>query len=65
MGSVWGKCPHCGAKVRVGGELTVYHDWPRLTRQVCPGSRQIPRSEHDHRPLWSELADNTGRNDAE
>lgn len=36
-------CPHCGEDVRIEGGLTVTHDWPRPTRQVCPGSGQYPR----------------------
>ena len=46
--------PHCGALVTVNGGLTAYHDWPVLTRQVCPGSEQNPRcAESDARPLWN------------
>jgi hypothetical protein len=50
-----GMCPHCGAVVAVSdGHLTDYHDWPKPTRQVCPGSKQIPRcAESDARPLWN------------
>lgn len=49
-----GMCPHCGEIVALKEGLTKYHDWPRPTRQVCPGSRQIPRNpESDGRPLWN------------
>lgn len=49
-----GMCPHCGTIVRVGGGLTVTHDWPPFTRQVCPGSGENPRcAASDGRPLWN------------
>lgn len=50
-----GMCPHCGAIVQLtDGDLTDYHDWPKPTRQVCPGSKQIYRcAESDARPLWN------------
>lgn len=50
-----GMCPHCGAIVGLSeGGLTTTHDWPKPTRQVCPGSQQNPRcAESDHRPLWN------------
>ena len=47
-------CPHCGALVVMVDNLTPYHDWPKPTRQVCPGSRQNPRyAFSDRRPLWN------------
>lgn len=49
-----GMCPHCGEVVGIKDGLTVYHDWPKPTRQVCPGSKQNPRNpESDGRPLWN------------
>ena len=49
-----GMCPHCGEEVALEDGLTVYHDWPKLTRQICPGSRQNYRcAESDARPLWN------------
>lgn len=49
-----GMCPHCGEDVAVKDSLTAYHDWPKPTRQVCPGSKQHPRcAESDARPLWN------------
>lgn len=50
-----GMCPHCGEEVGLAeGGLTEYHDWPKPTRQVCPGSGQNPRcAESDARPLWN------------
>lgn len=51
-----GMCPHCGEIVRLseGDWLTATHDWPKPTRQVCPGSQQNPRNpESDGRPLWN------------
>lgn len=49
-----GMCPHCGEEVSTKDGLTAYHDWPKPTRQVCPGSRQNPRcAESDGRPLWN------------
>lgn len=49
-----GMCPHCGEIVRVERSLTVYHDWPKPFRQVCPGSLQNPRcAESDGRVLWN------------
>lgn len=49
-------CPHCGTLVDVepDSRLVPYHSWPLPTRQVCPGSKQIPRcAESDGRPLWN------------
>lgn len=49
-----GMCPHCGEILKMTGELTPTHDWPKLMRQVCPGSQQNPRNaESDGRPLWN------------
>lgn len=49
-----GMCPHCGEEVRLRHSLTATHDWPKPTRQVCPGSGQNPRcAESDARPLWN------------
>ena len=49
-----GMCPHCGEEVGVKNGLTPYHDWPKPTRKVCPGSKQVPRNaESDARPLWN------------
>lgn len=49
-----GMCPHCGAIVEVRHSLTVTHDYPPPTRQVCPGSGQNPRcAESDARRLWN------------
>lgn len=49
-----GMCPHCGQTFRSLSTLIPTHDWPPLTRQVCPGSQQIPRcAESDGRPLWN------------
>lgn len=49
-----GMCPHCGDEVTLSGSLTTMHDWPHFTRQMCPGSGQIPRNaESDARPLWN------------
>ena len=45
-------CPHCGAEVPEG-PLTPYHDYPKPFRQVCPGSKQHPRSVYDRRTLWN------------
>ena len=36
-------CPHCGEIVKVRNGLTVTHDWPKPSRQVCPGSGQSSR----------------------
>lgn len=45
-------CPHCGKLVAIKDGLTVYHDWPVPTRQVCPGSKQIARcATSDHRSV--------------
>lgn len=47
-------CPHCGETFEGYHELIPYHDYPKPCRQVCPGSKQIPRcSESDGRPLWN------------
>jgi hypothetical protein len=48
-------CPHCGDLYDVGRDsLVPYHNWPKPLRQVCPGSKQIPRcAESDARPLWN------------
>lgn len=49
-------CPHCGTLVDLDKDsgLVPTHDWPLPTRQVCPGSGQIPRySLSDRRPLWN------------
>lgn len=47
-------CPHCGALLAPEGGLTRAHNYPALTRQVCPGSRQTPRCpESDGRSLWN------------
>lgn len=52
-------CPHCGVVLQVdmsedSDGLTPYHDWPKPLRQLCPGSKQIPRcAESDARLLWS------------
>lgn len=47
-------CPHCGEIVPVKDGLTTNHDYPKPCRQVCPGSKQIPRcAESDCRPLWN------------
>lgn len=51
-----GMCPHCGGIVRIAKttHLTYTHNWPKFTRQVCPGSHQNPRNaESDGRPLWN------------
>ena len=46
-------CPHCGEKMVCDG-LTPVHDWPKHTRQGCPGSQQNPRcAESDGRLLWN------------
>lgn len=46
-------CPHCGELFKMG-ILIPYHDWPKPTGQVCPGSKQNPRNpESDARPLWN------------
>lgn len=46
-------CPHCGGLFEADG-LIPYHDWPKPTRQVCPGSLQNPRyPESDGRLLWN------------
>lgn len=48
-------CPHCGETFDGWPELIPTHDWPKLTRQVCPGSKQIPRnSGSDRRALWKD-----------
>jgi hypothetical protein len=52
------KCPHCGKHFSQEEckPLTPTHNWPKITRQVCPGSQQQPRNaETDHRPLWKDL----------
>jgi hypothetical protein len=37
------RCSHCGKPVNKDADgLTPYHDWPKPTRQVCPGSKQKP-----------------------
>lgn len=47
-------CPHCGELVATSGGLTATHNYPKPTRQVCPGSRQNPRNpESDRRGLWN------------
>lgn len=49
-----GMCPHCGEIVQIKDTLTVYHDWPKPCRAVCPGSKQNPRcAESDGRLLWN------------
>lgn len=55
MSAETGMCPHCGEIVLLDREvLTATHDWPKLTRQVCPGSQQNPRcAKSDARPLWN------------
>lgn len=48
-------CPHCGSTFdRPLSTLIPTHNWPEHTRQVCPGSRQIPRNSiSDRRRLWN------------
>lgn len=52
-------CPHCGA-LFTSRELVYYkliptHDFPKMCRAVCPGSKQNPRnSDSDKRPLWKD-----------
>ena len=54
MADQTGMCPHCGEEVGLWGGLTATHNWPKPTRQVCPGSGQIARcAESDARPLWN------------
>lgn len=51
-----GMCPHCGEEVSLGviDGLTAFHDYPKFTRQVCPGSKQNHRNaKSDARPLWN------------
>lgn len=51
-----GMCPHCGEDVFLGAVtgLTEFHNYPKLSRQVCPGSGQNPRcAESDARLLWN------------
>jgi len=46
-------CPHCG-ELFSPCDLIPTHNWPKPTRQVCPGSGQIPRDPiSDGRPLWN------------
>lgn len=47
-------CPHCGALSPARGSLIPNHNYPPLTRQLCPGSQQNPRHpESDGRQLWN------------
>lgn len=47
-------CPHCGEIVGTADGLTDYHDYPKPTRETCPGSKQVPRNaESDRRVLWN------------
>ena len=51
------KCPHRGREYsdRACRPLIPTHDYPKLARQVCPGSGQQPRNaESDMRPLWKD-----------
>ncbi len=49
-----GMCPYCGTIVTIRNGLTTTHDWPPMTRQVCPGTRENHRNpESDGRPLWN------------
>lgn len=35
------ECIHCGEPLELDGDGSVpYHDWPKPTRQICPGSKQ-------------------------
>lgn len=48
-------CPYCGRRTEPRWGLVRIHT-NHLNEPVdsdCPGSGQIPRSIHDHRPLWS------------
>lgn len=37
------ECPGCGQEMMVNEEgVFPYHDWPRFTRRVCPGSKTRP-----------------------
>lgn len=53
------KCPHCGEifhAPRCRDGLIPTHDFPRLTRRVCPGSGNAPRNAmSDRRPLWKDI----------
>lgn len=49
-----GMCPHCGKIIRLKHSLITVHNYPKFTRQVCPGSKQNSRSpDSDLRPLWN------------
>jgi hypothetical protein len=50
-----GMCPHCGEVVDVFANLiSIHYQKPGSLRDLCPGSRQIPRcAESDARPLWN------------
>lgn len=48
------KCPHCGKTFKTPGaadEPTPTHDYPPITRAVCPGSGQPLIAAHDPRAL--------------
>jgi len=45
-GMKFGVCSNsrCGEKVRLDEDGNIaYHDWPKPTRQVCPGSKKPPK----------------------
>jgi hypothetical protein len=51
------KCPHCGKLLcdeNMPDGMVPTHDFPKLCRQVCPGSGQHPRGVVDLRPLWKD-----------